>query len=473
MKGKVLFIIHDVYQDDNSFPLGPAYLTAMLKDEGVDVKVYCQDVFHYPTNHLENLLKSERFDLIGLGFLSARFKETVEPLCKIINQYKKDAWLVLGQHGPSAVPEYILKKTEADVVAIGEAEKTIVELIDCKVNKKDLSNVKGIAYRKEGKVYINEKRKLIMNLDSIPFPAYDFFPMDEYTTSMIYPGQKKSERSLSILTTRGCMGHCSFCYRMVKGLRRRSMDSIIKEMKFLISKYNISYFMIADELTFFNKNRVFEFEDALKKNRLKIKYLCDIRADFADEEIIRSLKRSGCQLVNIGFESMEQKVLDRMNKGTTVEDNIRTVEVCNKVGLMMGLNVMWASPCDTEESLWKLVDFIKKYNTYGEVRTIRPVTPYPGSSLYYHAVKIGLLKNADDFFKKFKNSDLITVNFTDIPTEICHKLLFKANTELILDHFSKIGGDIKEAKDLIDSFYRLYFENDYRFRGARHYDSEV
>ncbi len=100
MKGKVLLIIHDVHQDDNQFPLGPAYLAAVLKKEGIEVEVYCQDVFHYPNSHLAKLLDSNHYDLIGLGFLAARFKETVEPLCEVINQHKKDAWLVLGGHGP-------------------------------------------------------------------------------------------------------------------------------------------------------------------------------------------------------------------------------------------------------------------------------------------------------------------------------------------------------------------------------------
>jgi len=143
------------------------------------------------------------------------------------------------------------------------------------------------------------------------------------------------------------------------------------------------------------------------------------------------------------------------------------------VGLVMGLNVIWCNPYDSEESLWKLVDFLKKYNTYGQIRTIRPVTPYPGCPLYYDAIKMGLLKGPGDFFEKFKNSDLITVNFTDMTTDECHKLLFAANTELILDHFLKTEGDMKEAKNLINGFYGLYFENDYKFRGARRYDRKT
>lgn len=469
IKGKVLLIIHDVYQDDNLFPLGAGYLASALKKEGVGVKVYCQDVSHYPNRHLANLLQANDFDLIGVGFLTPRFKETVLPLCQIINKNKKDAWLVLGGHGPSPIPEIMLTKTKADVVAIGEAEDTIVDLMRCKVNHASLADVKGIAYWQGDEVITNERRRPIRDLDSIPFPAWDLFPMEEYLTGLLRPGQDKADRNLSIITSRGCTAHCSFCYRMEKSIRFRSMESIIEEMEILNSKYEVTYFDILDELFLFKKSKLFEFEEALRKNNLKIKYTCNARVDVFDKEIAECLKRTGCKLLNVGFESMSQKVLDRMYKRTTVEQNHNLAEICTEVGLTMGLNFIWGNPYDTEESLRGIVDFLKKYNTYEQVRTIRPPTPYPGSPLYYEAIEMGLLKDADDFLEKAKNSDLLTVNFTDIPENEFYKLLFEANKALIMDHFEHTTNDMKEAKRLIDAFYDLYFHKKYDFRGARHY----
>lgn len=472
MKAKVLFVIHDVYQDDNDFPLGPAYLASVLLKRGVDVEIYNQDIFHYANDHLAEYLDDHEFDVIGLGFLAARYKETIEPLCKTINDHKRDAWLVLGGHGVSAIPKYILEQTQADIAVIGEGENTIVDLVQCKISDGDLSKVRGIVYRSGTQCIENQRRESIKQLDSIPFPAWEIFPIDIYQSCSIYPGQQENEKIQAIITTRGCTNSCAFCYRMEKGIRRRSLPNIIAEMKILIERYGVSYFFIADELTFINRSMVFDFEEALDRAGLKIKYYCDIRATLVDNEVVQSLKRSGCQLVNIGFESMDQKVLDALNKGTTVEENINAAEICKNNGLVMGLNIIWANPYDSEQSLWKLVDFIKKYNTYGQTRTIRPVTPYPGSPLYTKAVASGMLDGPNGFFAKFKNSDLITVNFTDIPTEECYKLLFAANTELILDHFLHTSQNMDEAKILIDSFYRLYFEGDYKFRGARHYKKD-
>ena len=472
MKGRVLLIVHDVYQDDNEFPLGVAYLASVLRREDVDVSIYCQDVFHYPNYHLADLLQGSSFDLIGLGFLAARYRKTVEPLCEVINKCKKDAWLVLGGHGPSPIPEYVLNKTGADVVVIGESEDTIVDLVRCKVNREDLADVKGIAYRQDHEVAINERRRPITALDTIPFPAWELFPIETYTSCCLYPGQDRTERSLAMISTRGCSNRCSFCYRMEKGIRLRSIENVVQEMKCLSSEYGVSYYSFQDELFVLNKKRLFEFEDALQKEKMTIKFSCDARVDMFDKEMAQCLKRIGCKKVNVGFESMNQKVLDRMCKRTTMEENLRFAEMAKEAGLNMGLNVIWGNPYDTEESLRGIVEFLKTYNTYGEVRTIRPVTPYPGSPLYCDAIRKGLLEGPDDFFDKFKNSDLLTANFTDIPEDRFYQLLFEANKELAIDHFKHTTGDMTEAKKIIDSFHDLYFLEQYEFSGARHYEKK-
>jgi len=472
-KGKALLIVHDVYQDDNDFPIGIAYLAAVLKREGADVKVCCQDVFHYSNEELaERFLEKENYDLIGFGFLAARFKETVLGLCETINKYKKDAWLILGGHGPSSIPEYVIKKTNADIIAMGEAEETIVELLKCKLGHGDISKIKGIAYKEGDKVVINERRKPIIDLDSIPFPEWSLFPMEKYTNCMQLFDADKDDKTLGILTSRGCINRCNFCYRMERGIRFRSINNLIEEIKLLGERYGVNYFPMFDELFNYPKKRIFEFYQAVKKNNLKIKFTCNARVDIFDEESAIWLKESGCKLLNFGFESSDQKVLNLMGKNTTIEQNIRALEITKKLGIGMGLNFIWGNKGDTAESLRNNVNFIKKYNTYYQVRTIRPVTPYPGCDLYYEAIEKGLLSGPEDFFNKFKNSDLLTVNFTDIPNGEFYKLLFEANKELITDHYLHTTKNMDEANNTIQSFYDLYFKGKTNFRGSRHYEKK-
>jgi len=471
--GKVLFIVHDVYQEDNDFPLGIAYLAAVLKRAGAEVKVCCQDIFHYSNEEMaEKFLKNEEYDLIGVGFLAARFKETVLGICETINKYKKNAWLILGGHGPSPIPEYVLEKTKADVVAIGEAEETIIELLRCKLGGGNLSQINGIAYRDKDRTVTTERRNPIVDLNSLPFPEWSAFPMERYDSCIKLFRMEKGDKVLGILTSRGCVNRCNFCYRMERGIRFRSIENVLEEMKILKQKYGITYFQFQDELFIFSKKRALDFYQGFKKNNLKIKFYCQARVDIFDEETAICLKESGCQFLNFGMESSDQNVLNLMKKNTTVEQNIKAAEIARKVGIGLGLNFIWGNKGDTEESLRKNVELIKTYNTYDQIRTIRPVTPYPGCELYYEAIEKGLLSGPEDFFEKFKNSDLLTVNFTDIPEEKFYKLLFEANKELINDHYSHTTKNMEEAAQFIQSFYNLYFKGETKFRGARHYDKK-
>ncbi len=470
--GKVLLIVHDNYQNDNYFPLGVGYLAAVLKMYGADVKIWSQDVFHYKNEDIAKILQKEHYDLIGIGFMAARFNETVYPLCQVINHYKKDNWLVLGGFGPSAIPDYMLKKTNADIVAIGESEETIIELLKCKLESGDLSKVKGIAYRQGSEVFINERHKVVRDLDTLPYPEWSLFTMDKYTTCYQLSGMENYEKAIAIVTSRGCISRCTFCYRMEKGLRFRKLENVIEEIRFLIDNYGVTYFLISDELFGYPKRRIFEFHEELEKNDLKIKFYSQARVDIVDEEILEVLKESGCQWLNYGFESMDQNVLDLMHKNITVEQNIEAAELTRKSGIGMGINFLWGNPGDTEESLRKNVDFIKKYNTYVQLRTIRPVTPYPGCELYYDAITRGLLSGPEDFFAKFKNSDLMVVNYTNIPEDKFYKLLIEANKELIMDHYMNTTKNLETANEMIQGFHDLYFKNDISFRGARHYTKE-
>ncbi|OIO62559.1 B12-binding domain-containing radical SAM protein [Candidatus Woesearchaeota archaeon CG08_land_8_20_14_0_20_47_9] len=473
-KNRVLFIIHDLYQEDNPFPLGPAYLAAVLHRNGASVEAYCMDVFHYTNEHLAEHLDNNEYDLICSGFLAARFRETVLDLCRIINEHKKDAWLVLGGHGPSPIPEYMLDTTKADVVAIGEAEYSIVDLLHCKISGGDLSRVAGIAYKEDEKVKITEPHRIVKNIDEIPFPLWSIFPMERYTTCFKFHNQEPGEKSFAgFLSSRGCVNRCNFCYRMEEGLRLRSIESIVKELKLLRDRYGVTFHSFDDELFILNKARLLKFEKALRGAGLKIKFDCNARVDFMDEEVIEILKHCGCQFLNFGFESSDDRVLKLMNKNAAMAQNLKALELVKKAGgIGMGLNFIWNNLGDTAESLKKNVELIKRYNTYHHCRTIRPTTPYPGCDLYYKLIEIGKLKGPEDFFERFKNSDLILVNLMDMPDEEAYRLLLEANTELILDHFKHTTGNMEEAKRLIQQFADLYSGKTTKFRGARHYAAE-
>jgi len=444
---KALFIVHDVYQNDNEFPLCYAYLSSILRENGYDVNIYCMDVYHYTNEQLAKYLDKNEYDMIGLGFMSARFTETALPVCKVINEHKKKAMFMLGGPGASATPEYMLERTGADSVVVGEAENVILDVKD------------GI-----------NRKEHVKNLDTVPFPAWDLFPMEKYSTSMRVLDMSDNDRLLMILSSSGCVNKCSFCYRAEKGLRMRSIPNIIEEVKVLYKKYGITYFEFADEFFALSKKRIREFNQLLDENNLKIKYWCASRVKGVDNEVLQLMKDGGCVFINYGFESMDVDVLKEMAKNTTPEDNEKAARLTKEVGIPFGLNFIWGFSNDTADTLWTSVKFINKYNTYGQVRTIRPVTPYPGCPLYYKSIEDGLLEGPEDFYNKFSNSDLIMINFTDMDLKTMYTNLYQANSELIDDHYLNTSMTKNECETLKNNFYQLYFKGSTKFRGARSYE---
>ena len=151
-----------------------------------------------------------------------------------------------------------------------------------------------------------------------------------------------------------------------------------------------------------------------------------------------------------------------MKKGLTVEQIHKGIENTLEVGLSPGLNLIWGFPGDTKENLFAAVEFIKRYDPCDELRTIRPVTPYPGTPLFQLAIDRGLLKDTEDFYEhKHVNSDLFSVNFMDMPTKYAHECLFRANNRLVENYLEK------HMERQMTAAGNMYLNGDASFRGFR------
>ena len=240
---------------------------------------------------------------------------------------------------------------------------------------------------------------------------------------------------MPILSGRGCKWNCTFCYRMDPGFRPRDPVAVIEEMRYLYRKWKINHFQFSDELFMSSRERVHAFcEEILYQNVQKWwKWDCNGRLNYADPETLEIMKRAGCNYINYGCESLSQEALNKMKKGLTVSQIHRGVENTKKARILMGLNFMWGNYGDNYESLRKAVGFLKRYDGVSELRTIRPVTPYPGSPLFQDARDKGLLDSCEDFYeRKHTNSDLCTVSFMGgISRWDAHSALANANAELV------------------------------------------
>ncbi|MBT6051885.1 MAG: B12-binding domain-containing radical SAM protein [Candidatus Scalindua sp.] len=459
---KILLVVYDNDSYMNWFPQGLAYIAAVLIRKGYKVTIYNQDKFHYPDEHLTNYLDINKFDVVGVGVIAGYYQyKKLLKISEAINKSKNRPFYVIGGHGPSPEPEFFIKKTKADTVVMGEGELTIVELMETLASNGSLDRVDGIAYSDGEKVKINKRRQLIKDIDTIPFPAYEQFPMDFYRL-LRTPYSNNNEFVMPILSGRGCTFECTFCYRLDAGFRPRSNESIIEEIKLLIKDYQIKGFIFSDELLMSSVKRTSSLCEDIISADLNIKWSCNGRLNYAKKDLLKLMKRAGCVFVNYGIEAMDDQVLKNMKKGLTTDQIVKGVEATLDAKISPGLNIIFGNLGDNKETLNKGVEFLLKYSDCSQLRTIRPVTAYPGSPLYYYAIEKELLKDCEDFYEnKHINSDLVAINFTDLSDEEFHHCLLDANKRL-LTHFyqNKLADAINEAE-------RLYLKKDTNFRGFR------
>ncbi|HOT76299.1 MAG TPA: radical SAM protein [Candidatus Wallbacteria bacterium] len=459
---KILLVVYDNDSYIHWFPIGLAYIASVIRKAGHEAVIYSQDVYHYSEEHLTKYLDENKFDAVGVSVIGGYYQyRKLLKISKAVNESKNRPFYIIGGHGPAPEPEFFFKKTGADAIVIGEGEISTINLLNALASHKDLSSVNGIAYMKNGKCVVNPRQELIKDIDSIPFPAWDMFHMDYYSLLRM-PHIKNSERCFPVLSSRGCPFKCNFCYRMDKGIRIRSNESLIEEIKILKQKYNISYIAFGDELLMVNPQRTISLCEAFIKENLNIKWDCNGRLNFAAPEVLKIMKKAGCVFINYGIECFDDEILSVMNKNLTCEQIVKGIEATLAAEISPGYNIIFGNIGETAETLRKGVDFLLKYDDHSQFRTIRPVTPYPGSPLYYHAIEKGLIKDAEDFYEnKHTNSDLMSVNFTKLSDDEYYKALHDANVTLINNYFDH------QKRNYLDSCRRLYIERNSDFRGFR------
>ena len=440
---RILLVVYNTDAYIHYFPLGLAYIASALQEADAEVVIYPQDKYHYPLEHLTAYLNSHQFDVVGVGMCAGDYQfQQMLSISNAVHNAKEPPMLILGGHMVSAAPDYFLGKMNAAKIFVGESENTIANL--------------ALWYNNPSTHII---RPLIPSHPDDYAPAWGLFDMDYYSLLRL-PHAENSDRCFPVLSMRGCPFQCNFCYRMHEGYRLRDVKMVVNEIQELMRNFNITYIDFADELLMTSPDRSAEMAQALKP--LGIKWMCNGRLNFARRLLLREMKEAGCVFINYGIESTNDSVLTNMNKALRKDQIISGVELTKEEGISPGLNIIWGNIGDSKITLWDSVNFLLKYDDQAQMRTIRPVTPYPGTPLFDEAVKQGKVKDAADFYEnKHIGSNLMTVNFTDCSDDEFHDELFKANCQLMSHYYNKVYESWVRKAD------NLYHNKDRNFRGFR------
>lgn len=385
--------------DGYSFPLGIAYISSSMKTAGY--KVFTLNLNHKKGkvfDIIKNQIKKNKIDVVATGGLSFQYT-TVKEVIEVAKKIDNKIITIVGGGIITSDAEPAMKALEyVDYGVIGEGDITIRELCNALENKKDLTKINGLIYKKNNNYKITSPREEIINLDSIPWPDYEGFELDKYLLSSPSISGINRKNTVFMIASRSCPYLCTFCFHTVgRRYRQRSLDKFFEELDYMVSKYKIDFICLADELFSVNPNRVKEFCERIRK--YKLNWWAQFRVDHItrNPELLPILKDVGCTVMSFGLESADNKILKSMKKNTTIE----MAEKALKLVYDSGISAEGAFIFGDIEETWKTAtNTLKWWKAHAEYKiTLNLITIFPGTHLYHYACEKGLIKDKVQFLK--------------------------------------------------------------------------
>ena len=217
-RGRFLFVMVDQHDKMPYWTFGPAYLAAVLENNDYEVEIFNGTCWHLTPKDLEKfLLEREHFDYIGIGYLTNYVHSVVEHI-KACRSASPNSKIILGGNGYSPLPAFYLSKTKADYGIAGEAENSLLNLVNALSIGESVEHLPSVSFRDGEDFHVSKFREQVPDITTIPAPAYHLFPIENY---IWYEnrGYHKGVKSFNILSSRGCPYRCNFCYRLEEGFR--------------------------------------------------------------------------------------------------------------------------------------------------------------------------------------------------------------------------------------------------------------
>jgi anaerobic magnesium-protoporphyrin IX monomethyl ester cyclase len=370
--------------------LGICYIAALLRQNNIETNIIDIDGQLFSMQQAIDEIERLKPDIIGITSMTFTFLYALslaKEIKKVINKP-----IVFGGNHVTIYPEETLRHSCVDIVVVGEGENTFLEVVLALRDKGDiavnsvLEKIKGIAFRKNGRIIVNPARELIEDIDAMPPPAY------ELLTNMKYYGCNVSTPYMLKLTSRGCPAQCTFCCKVPWGSRVRyqSPKKVVDELEFLVKERGVKGIDFFDDTFTMDRERIMEITSLIRERRISFEYSFLTRADCVDRKLLKSLKESGCIIVAFGIETGSQRILDKLNKGITFEQIKNAFKMTEDTGIRTVGGFTVGNPQETREDIYKTIELIRSIKIDFVKANI--LIPYPGSALYNGMLESGELK---------------------------------------------------------------------------------
>lgn len=371
-------------------PLGIASLAGYLRMKKIKVYVIDAVISKYDSKKTAILAIKTGAKIIGISCLTENRYSALNTLKEIKKLNSKIITLIGGLHATFSDKLILENYPFVDIVVRGEGEETLYEIVKNIENKKTIEGINGISFRKNNEIKVNPSREFLKEIESLPIPAYDLFPMKDYE---LPPDVRKDIKQTSLVTTsRGCPMGCKFCettHAWGRNIRSTSAEKLFEIVKKLYKEFGIDYIRFADDLFTMKRDKVIRFCELLIKSKLPIKFRIQARVDTVDLEELKILKKAGCDFIEYGAESGSNKVLKEVGKNITTEKIKEAVRITREAGIEIKYFLIIGSLEEGPNETWETFELIKE--TRPDWIGINALTIYPGTAVYNIAKKEGLI----------------------------------------------------------------------------------
>jgi magnesium-protoporphyrin IX monomethyl ester (oxidative) cyclase len=405
-------------------------------------------------------IQSRKPNVVGIsGPFTCQIQNSIK-ISNIVKEVDPDILTVMGGPHVTLVPkEFLQEAKDVDIAVTSEGEYAMVEVAQFFEGKKQLLDILGIAYRKDGEIVVNVSRPLIENLDELPYPAYDLVDMKQYLNPEKIGYRSFRDRAISMITSRGCPFNCCFCavhLHMGQRFRAHSAQYVLDHIQFVVDMFKVKNIFFEDDNLTLDIKRFEAICDGIIKRKIKIGWETPngVRADCLNLELLKKMKKSGCQSVFVGVESGDQQILDNIIcKSLDLNRVVEFAKNAKEIGLKTGAFYIIGFPGEKKENMQRTVDFaLKLKRDYDVGMHLFMATPSYGTRLYDECKAKGYIQqdltwNAFAQARQPKGMPLITTNeFTPVEVkEIAAKALAEYKKLSLRNHIKNPRKALKTA----------------------------
>jgi len=341
---------------------------------------------------LKQAISDRKPDIVGIQSITYTFIDAMET-ARTVKSISPDIPVVMGGIHTTIYPEATIRFPEIDYVIAGEGELSFTQLLNSLKDKHKLSEVPGLFYKDKGTICCGKPPMVTENLDSLPFPARHLTPYKTY-----YSPLASRAPLTTMITSKGCPNHCTFCDRpqLSNRFRARSPHNIVDEME-AATKMGIYEFSLYDDTFTTVKKRAIEVCKEIIRRNLKIGWDIRARVNTVDPELLMLLKKAGCERIYFGVESGDPDILKKIKKNIKLEDVKRAFQMTNDAGIKALGYFMIGLPTETPEQVKRTIDFALSLPATYCVFEI--FIPFPATEIYYEGLSTGVFDK--DYWAEF------------------------------------------------------------------------